>query len=71
MTVQNAANVLGISTTHLNALLQRERIPGAKIASSGRPLSAGAVFDYKHRREAAHATMREAMQADELIADEN
>jgi hypothetical protein len=70
-TTEDAAVILDISTAHLNTLLERERIPGAKIADGGRPLSADAVFDYKHRRDAARATMREAMQAGELLADEH
>jgi excisionase family DNA binding protein len=71
MTAQDAANVLGVSRTHLNALLERERIPHAKTQGGHRRIPASAVFDYKDRRDAAHAAMREAMQAGEQLADEN
>jgi hypothetical protein len=36
-----------------------------------RQIPASAILDYKYRREAAHAAMREAMQAGEQLADEN
>jgi excisionase family DNA binding protein len=71
MTVQDAAAVLGISGVHLNALLERERIPHVKTTAGGRRLPSSAVFDYKHRRDAARAAMREAMQAGGQLADEN
>ncbi len=71
MTAQDAATALGISGAHLNALLERERIPHVKTTGGGWRLPSSAVFDYKHRRDAARATMREAMQADEQLADEN
>jgi excisionase family DNA binding protein len=71
MTAQDAANMLGVSRTHLNALLERERIPYTKTTGGHRRVPASAVFDYKYRRDAAHAAMREAMQASEQLADEN
>lgn len=71
MTAQDAANVLGVSRTHVNALLERERIPHAKTKGGHRRIPARAVLDYKGRRDAAHAAMREAMQAGEQLADEN
>lgn len=71
MTAQDAANVLGVSRTHLNALLERERIPHAKTQGGHRRIPASAVFDYKDRRDAAAVAMREAMQAGEQLADEN
>lgn len=69
LTAQDAADVLGVSRTHLNALLERERIPHTKTTGGHRRIPASAVFDYKHRRDAAHAAMREAMQAGEQLAD--
>ena len=63
MTSQDAANMLGVSRTHLNTLLERERIPHTKTTGGHRRISASAVFDYKYRRDAAHSAMREAMQA--------
>jgi excisionase family DNA binding protein len=71
MTAQDAANMLGVSRTHLNALLERERIPHTKTTGGHRRIPASAVFDYKYRRDAAHAAMREAMQAGEQLADED
>jgi excisionase family DNA binding protein len=71
LTAQDAANVLGVSRTHLNALLERERIPHAKTRGGHRRIPASAILDYKDRRDAAHAAMREAMQAGEQLADEN
>lgn len=71
MTAQDAATVIGVSGTHLNALLERERIPHTKTRRGHRRISANAVFGYKHQRDAAHAAMREAMQAGEQLADEN
>jgi excisionase family DNA binding protein len=40
MTTQDAANVLGVSPTHLNALLERERILHAKTKGSHRRIRA-------------------------------
>ena len=71
LTAQDAAHVLGVSRTHLNALLERERIPHTKTRGGHRRIPAHAVFDYKHQRDAAHVAMREAMQAGEQLADEN
>jgi excisionase family DNA binding protein len=71
LTAQDAAHVLGVSRTHLNALLERERIPHTKTGGGHRRIPANAVFDYKHQRDAAHTAMREAMQAGEQLADEN
>jgi len=71
MTAQDAANVLGVSRTHLNALLERERIAHTKTQGGHRRIPASAILDYKYRREAAQDAMREAMQAGEQLADEN
>lgn len=71
ITAQDAANMLGVSRTHLNALLERERIPHTKTTGGHRRIPASAVFDYKYRRDAAHVAMREAMQAGEHLADED
>lgn len=71
ITAQDAANMLGVSRTHLNALLERERIPHTKTRGGHRRIPASAVFDYKYRRDAAQAAMREAMQAGEPLADED
>jgi excisionase family DNA binding protein len=71
MTAQDAANVLGVSRTHLNALLERERIAHTKTQGGHRRIPASAILDYKYRREAAQDAIREAMQAGEQLADEN
>jgi excisionase family DNA binding protein len=71
MTAQDAANVLGVSRTHLNALLERECIAHTKTQGGHRRMPASAVLDYKDRRDAAEVAMREAMQAGEELADEN
>jgi len=71
MTTQDAANVLGVSRTHLNALLERELIPHTKTKGGHRRIPASAVFDYKDRRDVAHAAMRESMQASEQLADDH
>jgi excisionase family DNA binding protein len=70
MTTQDAAKVLGVSPTHLNALLERERILHAETKGSHSRIRASAVFGYKDRRDAAHDAMREAMQAGEQLADD-
>lgn len=71
LTAQDAANILGVSRTHLNALLEREHIPHTKTTGGHRRIPASAIFDYKRRRDAAHAAVREAMQAGEQLADED
>jgi excisionase family DNA binding protein len=45
MTAQDAANVLGISRTHLNVLLERELIPHTETAGGHHQISkAGRTF---------------------------
>jgi excisionase family DNA binding protein len=70
MTTQDAAKVLDVSPTHLNALLERECILHAKTKGSHCRIRASAVFDYKDRRDTAHDAMREAMQAGQQLADD-
>jgi len=71
MTAQDAANVLGVSRTHLNALLERERIPHTKTQGGHRRIPASAILDYKDRRDTAQDAMREAMQPAEQLTGEN
>ncbi len=71
LTAQDAARLLSVSRTHLNALLERERIPHARTPGGHRRIPASALLDYKRRRETAHEGMREAMQAGTQLADDD
>lgn len=71
LTAPEAARLLGVSRTHLNALLDRERIAHVKTSGGHRRIPASAILDYRRRRETAHEAMGDAMRAGALLAEED
>lgn len=68
LSAQQAADLLGVSRPHLNALLDRERIPYTLTAGGHRRIRRAEIEAYRRDRDRAHDAMRGAMSAAEGLA---
>jgi excisionase family DNA binding protein len=69
LSTEQAANLLGVSRSHLEMLLDRDRIPSQTTAGGDRRIHRSALEDYRERQQLARTAIRASMHSANELAD--
>jgi excisionase family DNA binding protein len=69
LSTEQAADLLGVSRSHLTTLLDRDRIPCQTTPDGHRRIHRSDLEDYREREQLAHAAMRASMHSADDLAD--